>query len=94
MYVCMYVCMYVKLYYVCLSRLGMLIFCTGHALKVWRAHASALLLSAGHRAPVLEYDRSICTMDNRPTKDEDDCMKGAIKDNVLSGVSTFSSYSA
>ena len=44
--------------------------------------------------PVLKYDGLICKMDNRPTKDEDDLYVGAIKDNMLSGVSMFSSYSA
>ena len=59
----------------------MLIFCTLRVLEVRR-----------HSAQVLEYDRSMCTMDNRHdqlTKDEGDYMYGWSRDNLLSGVSTF-----
>ena len=64
----MYVCIYV-----CPSRLGMLIFSAQRVLKVSHTHAAALL-STDRRVPVLEYDGSICKMDNRPTKDDGDCM--------------------
>ena len=70
--------------YVCPSHLEMLIFCTRRALKVRHAHVDALFFSAGRRAPVLEYDGSICKMDNRPTKDEGDRMQGAIKGTIYS----------
>ena len=53
--------------------------CTWHALKVWRAHAAALLLSAGHSAQVLEYNGSVCTMDNSPYQGRRRSCIGAIK---------------
>ena len=56
---CICMCMYV-----CLSRLGMLIFCTCTwcVLEVWRAHTAAPLLSVGLSAcaRVFKYDGSIC----------------------------------
>ena len=43
--------------YVCMSRLGMLIFC---ALEIWHTHAATPFLSAGLSIRVLEYDGLIC----------------------------------
>ena len=63
----------------CPSRLGMLIFCMQHALEVHCVHMAALLLPAGHSAQVLEYDGSICMMDNRPYQGWRRLYVGAIK---------------